>query len=383
MDMRRQTLEEILTKVKRKARAFGYQRFDDGVGSSNSPAKLAALGLERLPGAKDRPTPLHGLSVLDLGCNEGFFCMEAVRQGATRVVGIDRVPDRIESARSRCPEATFIAGSWWDIPDERFDVILFLSAIHYEPQQKKLLNKLLDHLTPRGRLVLECGVSGGHDVRQWRTVRRSDKVRSFPSAGMLYSDLLSGYAPRRVGKSVKQRGDPVPRFVFHCAPRFSTAIIIASAPGTGKSTVSRQFSDAGIPIYASDILFHRLLTDTNEAWRPVAKAIRDVWSEGMRGWGPVAKRILEDDALAKEFVDIVAAEVPAEADVFIIEGEVFRHEKICARLAQKLRKRHVKPWIMSPVSSRGVVWPHAAAAENAADEAPEALEVGVAFESEC
>ncbi len=60
-----------------------YQSFDDARGASRSAEKLAALRLPLLPNHFDRETPLKGLSLLDLGCNEGFFCGEALRQGAT------------------------------------------------------------------------------------------------------------------------------------------------------------------------------------------------------------------------------------------------------------------------------------------------------------
>src|SRR5215207_2571202 len=35
------------------------------------------------------PSDLRGKSVLDIGCNGGFYCMEMKSRGAARVVGID------------------------------------------------------------------------------------------------------------------------------------------------------------------------------------------------------------------------------------------------------------------------------------------------------
>jgi tRNA (mo5U34)-methyltransferase len=35
------------------------------------------------------PTDMHGMRVLDIGCNAGFFALEMKRRGAERVVGID------------------------------------------------------------------------------------------------------------------------------------------------------------------------------------------------------------------------------------------------------------------------------------------------------
>ncbi len=43
---------------------------------------------------------LSGKSVLDIGCNSGYYCLWAKKQGAARVVGIDTNEHRLEQARS-------------------------------------------------------------------------------------------------------------------------------------------------------------------------------------------------------------------------------------------------------------------------------------------
>lgn len=50
-----------------------YQTFVDRPGVSRSSEKLDGIKL---------PADLTGKSVLDLGCNEGFFSLEAKRRGA-------------------------------------------------------------------------------------------------------------------------------------------------------------------------------------------------------------------------------------------------------------------------------------------------------------
>jgi 2-polyprenyl-3-methyl-5-hydroxy-6-metoxy-1,4-benzoquinol methylase len=42
---------------------------------------------------------IKGKSVLDIGCCLGYFCHEAIRRGASRVVGIDVDENRIRQAR--------------------------------------------------------------------------------------------------------------------------------------------------------------------------------------------------------------------------------------------------------------------------------------------
>ena len=148
--------------------------------------------------------------MLDLGCNEGFFCGEALRQGARRVVGIDMNDGFLERAAEAVSRtAEFRHGSWWDIPDEKFDVILFLSAIHYEPEQRALLAKLAGHLTPDRDADPRVRRSPGRR-KAWQTVSRADGVRRYPTYAMLTGELLKPYATRIMGASVLQGGDPVP-----------------------------------------------------------------------------------------------------------------------------------------------------------------------------
>src|SRR5438552_2149855 len=45
------------------------------------------------------PEDLTGRSVLDIGCNGGFYCFELARRGAARVLGIDS--DERYSAQAR------------------------------------------------------------------------------------------------------------------------------------------------------------------------------------------------------------------------------------------------------------------------------------------
>ena len=229
-----------------------YQSFDDARGGSKSAEKLAALRLKLLPNAHSAATPLRGLKVLDIGCNEGFFCGEALRQGASRVVGVDQSKNFLDRAKLRFPEARFMRTSWWALPDEKFDVILFLSAIHYEPNQRALLEKLAQHLTPTGVLVLECGVVQGQS-KTWHAVKRADDIRRYPTFPMLLRELLRPYAGRLMGSSVLQGGDPVPRYVLHCPLRKSMALIVGGwgapasrrSPSTSRSATFRWCAPTG------------------------------------------------------------------------------------------------------------------------------------------
>lgn len=53
---------------------------------------------KRLPLLKG--AELHGRSILDIGCNSGFYCLWAKKQGAAKVVGVDSDPKRIEEGKT-------------------------------------------------------------------------------------------------------------------------------------------------------------------------------------------------------------------------------------------------------------------------------------------
>lgn len=93
---------------------------------------------------------IDGKTVIDLGCNEGFYCCEARRGGASRVVGIDVNKDRIEKARFvrdvlDLTDVEFIQNSAYELtPDEfggKFDVGFVLGLLHRVPDAYAMILK--------------------------------------------------------------------------------------------------------------------------------------------------------------------------------------------------------------------------------------------------
>ena len=320
-----------------------YQSFDDAPGASRSAEKLDALRLSLLPNSRDKSEPLKGLSVLDIGCNEGFFCGEALRQGARRVLGIEASDTFVARARARFPAAEFRHGSWWKIPEEKFDVILFLSAIHYEEDPAALLRKLTDHLTPAGTLVVECGIVAGRG-KAWRSVTRTDGERRYPTLDMFVDEVCQPFVARLVGQSVPQSGDPVRRLVFHCVQRESIALIVVGRSCDGKSTLAREFGQQGMPVLSTDRLLMSILNEKRFDGRVVAERAR-------RFLPPPISFNHVGDALAAErpaeFVEVLLDELPAEASTICIEGEILRHRSVSDLLVRGLRARNIRPWIVA------------------------------------
>jgi tRNA (mo5U34)-methyltransferase len=83
------------------------------------------------------PRDLSGKSVLDIGCNSGFFSLEMKKRGAARVVGVDIMPHLLAQSR--------FASHWFDLPlelyecgaydvpslDSKFDAVVFIGVLYH------------------------------------------------------------------------------------------------------------------------------------------------------------------------------------------------------------------------------------------------------------
>jgi tRNA (mo5U34)-methyltransferase len=83
------------------------------------------------------PEDLRGKSVLDIGCNAGFFAQEMKRRGAERVVGIDEDEHYLAQARFAAEvnqlEIEFRNLSVYELAklNETFDVVLFIGVLYH------------------------------------------------------------------------------------------------------------------------------------------------------------------------------------------------------------------------------------------------------------
>ncbi|MBI2485375.1 MAG: methyltransferase domain-containing protein [Deltaproteobacteria bacterium] len=104
------------------------------------------------------PPDLEGASVLDIGCAEGFFCFEAKRRNAGRVVGIDidkeRLGEAIKLSRALSADIEFLECDISNVEElGTFDYVLCLDVLHLVEDPIHFIYKLI-HLTGR-KLILE------------------------------------------------------------------------------------------------------------------------------------------------------------------------------------------------------------------------------------
>ncbi|MDR4499280.1 MAG: methyltransferase domain-containing protein [Candidatus Scalindua sp.] len=103
---------------------------------------------------------IKGQKVLDLGCGTGWFSVILAKRGAV-VEGIDISTTAIEIAKKRAiinsvsDIVRFRVMSFYnlDFPDEYFDKIIGLSALHHMSDKKLLCNSLYKILKPYGKVV--------------------------------------------------------------------------------------------------------------------------------------------------------------------------------------------------------------------------------------
>jgi tRNA (mo5U34)-methyltransferase len=99
------------------------------------------------------PLDLAGRTVLDIGCNAGFYSIEMKRRGAERVVGIDFDDFYLAQARFAAQvtdaDIDFRRLSVYDVAalGERFDVVLFMGVLYHLRHPLLALDLIREHAT--------------------------------------------------------------------------------------------------------------------------------------------------------------------------------------------------------------------------------------------
>jgi tRNA (mo5U34)-methyltransferase len=115
------------------------------------------------------PADLRGRTVLDVGCNGGFYSIEMKRRGADRVVGIDWDERYLAQARFAASvsgaDIEFRRLSVYDVGQlgERFDVVLFMGVLYHLRHPLLALDLLHEHAT-RDLFVFQSMLRGSPDV---------------------------------------------------------------------------------------------------------------------------------------------------------------------------------------------------------------------------
>lgn len=310
---------------------MAYQSIDGTRADSNSQAKLEAIRLPNLAGKR----------FLDIGCNAGFFCREAIRQGASRVVGIEKNPTLSGKAQENAPESIILNQSWDILPNEEFDVIIMLSALHYESRPKNLMKRIYDRLAPNGLFILEIGSIKSNEYFYFPSVRTVGTVH-YQSEQLLIDHTLEDFAVRGVGRSVQQPGDKTTRRVYHCTKRQPTYLLVSGKSGSGKTNILFSMRKMGAVTFSTDeyILMHHANRDgiDDTVLLEYFSTLKNhesigVWIDG-----------IIDINLAKSLAKLIFNGMPKESALVMAEGYVFCNNMILDEVIRLIGAAGFRAW---------------------------------------
>ena len=98
------------------------------------------------------PEDLSGKTVLDIGCNAGFYSIEMKRRGADRVLAVDFDETYLDQARFAAEvsemEIEFRKLSVYDVGElgERFDVVIFMGVLYHLRHPLLALDLIREHV---------------------------------------------------------------------------------------------------------------------------------------------------------------------------------------------------------------------------------------------
>jgi tRNA (mo5U34)-methyltransferase len=121
------------------------------------------------------PARLDGQSVLDIGCNGGYYSFELKRRGAARVLGIDHDPVYLAQAQFARDQfgldVDFCQGDVYAIDQvvngEQFDYVLFMGVFYHLRHPLYALEKVAKLV--RHRLVFQSMERGVWDTAEFAT----------------------------------------------------------------------------------------------------------------------------------------------------------------------------------------------------------------------
>lgn len=117
------------------------------------------------------PSDLAGMSVLDIGCNAGFYSFEMKRRGAARVLGIDTDEHYLRQARFAAEvtgaEVEFRRMPVWDVGalGERFDLVIFMGVLYHLRHPLLALDLIHEHVA-KDMLLFQSMQRGSREIVQ-------------------------------------------------------------------------------------------------------------------------------------------------------------------------------------------------------------------------
>ena len=115
------------------------------------------------------PADMTGRTVLDIGCNAGFYSLEMKRRGAQHVVGIDTGERYLRQARFAAQvtglEIDFLNLPIWDVAQlqQKFDLVIFMGVLYHLRHPLLALDLIHEHAA-RDLLLFQSMQRGSREV---------------------------------------------------------------------------------------------------------------------------------------------------------------------------------------------------------------------------
>ena len=187
------TEDEIRTRIHELDDDLGwYQNIDLGNGVQTKSRRVWGEDLDhpRKRFAEMEPAVparLDGKSVLDIGCNAGYFSFDAKDRGAVDVVGVDLKPGYIEQARFcadvRGQEIDFHLRDIYELPNlgRTFDVVYCIGILYHCKYLKQAVEAVSS--VASGTVLVETAIHPGHNELPLVRFVRSSQYGGPDSAG--------------------------------------------------------------------------------------------------------------------------------------------------------------------------------------------------------
>lgn len=115
------------------------------------------------------PADLSGKTVLDIGCNAGFYSLEMKRRGAERVLGIDPDEHYLRQARFAAvvegADVEFQKMTVWEVAklEERFDLVIFMGVLYHLRHPLLALDLIHEHVA-KDQMLFQSMQRGSREV---------------------------------------------------------------------------------------------------------------------------------------------------------------------------------------------------------------------------
>lgn len=157
------------------------------------------------------PQDLEGRSVLDIGCNAGFYLIEMKKRNAGRVVGIDADPHYLEQAAFAAEQTGVDVElrqmSVYEVGQlgQRFDIVLFMGVFYHLRHPLLALDLIHEHVA--GDMLVFQSLMRGWDTvpdladdypfAEWGAFERPDYPKLFFVEERYWGDPTNWFIPNR------------------------------------------------------------------------------------------------------------------------------------------------------------------------------------------